>query len=166
MSLLSLAKRAEIVSHLCEGAGIRPASRLTDTSPTTIFALLLKVGTGCDRLHDKLVHFDIRDIRADEIWIFIPEEADAREAGQQPHVRRRVHLPRPHAHAEARHLVPRRQAQRASTQALTRDIRAHLVTVPEVSTDGFAPVAAMGIPRSGELQTGGEQPWFFTAPGA
>jgi hypothetical protein len=49
VSLLSLAKRAEIVSHLCEGAGIRPASRLTNTSPTTILSLLLKVGKGCDR---------------------------------------------------------------------------------------------------------------------
>ena len=75
MSLLSLAKRAEVIAHLCEGAGIRPTSRLASVSQPTILSLLLKVGKGCDRLHDKLVRdFSIHDIQCDEIWSYVQKK--------------------------------------------------------------------------------------------
>jgi predicted Fe-S protein YdhL (DUF1289 family) len=75
VSVLTLAKRAEVIAHLCEGAGIRPTSRLSDVSKPTILALLLKVGEGCNRLHDRFVRdLDIRDIQADEIWSYIQKK--------------------------------------------------------------------------------------------
>lgn len=55
MNVLTLSKRAEVIAHHCEGAGIRPTSRLTDVSKPAILSLLLKVGAGCDHLHDRLV---------------------------------------------------------------------------------------------------------------
>ena len=75
VSLLSLSKRAEVIAHLCEGAGVRPTSRLADVSKPTILSLLLKVGAGCDRLHDKLVRdLSIRDIQCDEIWSYVQKK--------------------------------------------------------------------------------------------
>ena len=51
MHVLSTARRADVVRHLMEGAGVRPASRLTETHKTTISKLILKLGVGCTWLH-------------------------------------------------------------------------------------------------------------------
>src|SRR5688572_10828584 len=85
MNVLSLAKRAEVIAHLCEGAGIRATSRLTGTCKQAILALLLKVGAGCDRLHDRLVRdLDIRDVQADEIWSYIFKKQARIQPGDDP----------------------------------------------------------------------------------
>lgn len=143
MSLLTLSKRSEVIAHLCEGAGIRPTSRLANVSQPTILSLLLKIGTGCDRLHDKLVRgLDIRDIQADEIWSFIQKKQARVQPGDNP------------THGDAYTFLALARTQKliisyrvgkrceADTQAFMRDLRARLVTVPQLSTDGFAPYAA------------------------
>lgn len=143
MSRLSLAKQAEVVAHLCEGAGIRPCSRLTDVSKPTILALLLKVGAGCDRLHDRIVRdLDIRDVQADEIWSYVQKKQARVQPGDDPTfgdcytflgVARVQKL-----------IVSYRVGKRceADTRAFIADLRARLVTVPQLSTDAFAPYRA------------------------
>jgi hypothetical protein len=85
MSLLSLSKRAEVVAHLCDGAGIRSCSRLTNVSQPTILSLLLKMGTGCPRLQDCLVRdLDIREIRANEIWPYVRKKQARVQPGDDP----------------------------------------------------------------------------------
>lgn len=142
VSLLSLAKRAEVIGHLCEGAGIRPTSRLTDVSKPTILALLLKVGTGCDRLHDRLVRdLDIRDIQADEIWSYIQKKQARVEPEDDPtfgDAYTWLALAR-----TQKLIISYRVGKRdeASAMLFAADLRARLVTVPQVSTDGFASYA-------------------------
>ena len=139
MSLLTLAKRAEVIAHLCEGAGIRPTSRLSDVSKPTILALLLKVGEGCNRLHDRFVrNLDIRDIQADEIWSFIQKKQARVTAEDDP------------THGDAYTFLAIARSQKlivsylvgkrddASTQAFVADLRARLLVAPQLSTDGFA----------------------------
>lgn len=143
LHILPLAKRVEVIAHLCEGAGIRPCSRLTDVSKPTILALLLRLGRGCDRLHDRLVRdLDIRYIEGDEIWTFVhkkqarckPEDdptwGDAYTFLAQARSQKLI----------VSYRVGKRDA--ANADAFVRDMRARLVTVPEFVTDAFGPYAA------------------------
>ena len=143
VNVLPLAKRAEVIAHLCEGAGIRPTCRLTDVSKPAVLSLLLKVGAGCDRLHDRLVRdLDIREIQADEIWSYVQKKQARVQPGDDPTwgdcytflgVARVQKL-----------IVSYRVGKRceADTRAFIADLRARLVTVPQLSTDAFAPYRA------------------------
>ncbi|MFO0586767.1 MAG: IS1 family transposase [Polyangiaceae bacterium] len=142
VSLLSLAKRAEVIAHLCEGAGIRPTSRLASVSQPTILSLLLKVGRGCDRLHDRLVRdLSIRDIQCDEIWSYVQKKQARVEPGDDPtwgDAYTWLAIAR-----SQKVIVSYRVGKRdeANAQAFMRDLRARLVTVPQLCSDGFASYA-------------------------
>lgn len=142
MHVLSLQKRAEVIAHLCEGAGIRPTSRLAEVSKPTILSLLLKIGTGCDRIHDRLVRdLDISDIQADEIWSYIQKKQARVQPEDDPTLGDAYTFL---AMATTQKLIiSYRVGKRdeANTQAFVRDLRARLVVVPQVSTDGFASYA-------------------------
>lgn len=140
VSLLSLAKRTEVIAHLAEGAGIRPTSRLCDVSQPTILSLLLRVGTGCDRLHDRLVRdLDIRDIQCDEIWSFIQKKQARVTPQDNPE----------HGDAFSFLAIARTQKiviayrvgkrDQANTDAFMVDLRSRVTTVPQISADGFGP---------------------------
>ncbi|MGK3966351.1 hypothetical protein WMF38_19470 [Sorangium sp. So ce118] len=66
--VLPTAKRVEVVAHLVEGAQSGPTSRLTGVSQPAILSLVLRVGDGCERLHNRLVRgVDCRTVQVDEI---------------------------------------------------------------------------------------------------
>ena len=54
MNVLSRDKQIEVIAALCEGVGIRTASRLTGVNRGTVANLALRVGLGCMELHDRL----------------------------------------------------------------------------------------------------------------
>jgi IS1 family transposase len=137
---LSLPKRIEVIAHLVEGAGIRPTSRLTGVSKPAILALLTRIGLGCDRLHDRLVRdLDIRAIQMDEIWSYVQKKQSRVTAAESPE------------HGDAYTFVALAKASKlviayrvgkrdqASTEAFVTDLRARLLVVPQLSTDGFQP---------------------------
>ena len=71
MNKLDVAKRAQILSMLCEGASMRSVSRLADVSINTVSKLLVDAGRFCAGYHDA----NVRDVKAkrvqvDEIWSF------------------------------------------------------------------------------------------------
>lgn len=139
-NVLPMAKRIEVIAHLCEGAGIRPTSRLTGVSKGTITALLLKIGAGCDRLHDRLVqNLDIREVELDELWTFVQKKAarvkpeDPSEWGDQYTY---LALARTQKVIVSYRVGKRDQA---NTEAFMADMRARLVTVPQISSDGWQP---------------------------
>lgn len=139
MYVLPLQKRAEVISHLCEGAGIRATSRLTGVSQPTILNLLLKVGAGCDRLHDRLVRdLDIREIQVDEIWSYVQKKQARVQPTDDPtwgDAFTYLGLARTQKLVIAYRVGKRNQE---STDAFMADLRARLVTVPSICTDGFA----------------------------
>lgn len=71
MNKLSLAKRVQILSMLCEGSSMRSISRVVDVSINTVSGLLVDAGKACAKHHDKTVR-NVRSkrIQADEIWLF------------------------------------------------------------------------------------------------
>ena len=71
MNRLPVAKRAQILSMLCEGTSMRSASRLADVSINTVSKLLVDFGTLCAAFHHEQVkNVKARRVQVDEIWSF------------------------------------------------------------------------------------------------
>jgi IS1 family transposase len=131
-------KRVDVVRHLVEGASVRTTSRLTDVSLPTVLSTLLKLGAGCDNLHNALVHgLDIREIECDEIWSYIHtkqarvKDEDPAEFGDAYTF---LGMARTKKLIISYHVGKRDEV---ATQVFTKDLRARLVTIPEISTDGW-----------------------------
>src|SRR5580765_11854 len=96
MNKLPVAKRAQILSLLCEGASMRSVSRLADVSINTVSKLLVSAGQACAEFHDQNVR-NVRSkrVQVDEIWSFtyakakqVPNAKAARWGGRYVHVDR------------------------------------------------------------------------------
>jgi IS1 family transposase len=72
MNKLPVAKRAEILSMLCEGSSMRSISRLCDVSINTVSTLLVNAGLVCAAFHDENVRgLKSKRVQCDEIWAFV-----------------------------------------------------------------------------------------------
>ena len=60
MNKLPAAKRAQILSMLCEGSSMRSVSRIVDVSINTVSKLLVDVGRVCAKFHDE----NVRGVKA------------------------------------------------------------------------------------------------------
>jgi IS1 family transposase len=71
MKRLPAAKRAQILSMLCEGTSMRATSRLADVSINTVSKLLVDFGVLCSAFHHEQVRgVKARRVQVDEIWSF------------------------------------------------------------------------------------------------
>jgi IS1 family transposase len=71
MNKLPTAKRAKILTLLCEGMSMRAIARAEDVSQNTVAKALVDAGTACAQMHDELVHdVKAKRIQCDEIWAF------------------------------------------------------------------------------------------------
>lgn len=71
MNQLSVAKRVQILSMLCEGVSLRAISRMSDVSINTVTKLLVDAGQACLRFHDATVlGVKAKRVQCDEIWSF------------------------------------------------------------------------------------------------
>jgi len=71
MNKLPVAKRAQILSMLCEGSSMRSVSRLADVSINTVSKLLVDAGRLCAAFHDDQVrNVKAQRVQVDEIWSF------------------------------------------------------------------------------------------------
>ena len=71
MNKLPVAKRAQILSLLCEGTSMRAVSRLADVSINTVSKLLVDAGRLCAAFHDDQVRgVKAKRVQVDEIWSF------------------------------------------------------------------------------------------------
>src|SRR5439155_16215745 len=72
MNKLPAAKRAQILSMLCEGTSMRSVSRLADVSINTVSKLLVDAGLVCAAFHDQNVRgLKSKRVQCDEIWAFL-----------------------------------------------------------------------------------------------
>jgi IS1 family transposase len=140
MSLLSTDARVRVVSQLVEGSSIASTCRLTDVSKPTVLSLLLRVGEGCSRLHNRLV----RDltcvlVQVDEIWSYI-QKKQARVTERDPVERGDAYTFVGMATGSkliiSYHVGKRDQEH---TDIFVTDLRARLLVAPQLSTDGFQP---------------------------
>jgi hypothetical protein len=72
MNVLSLERRAAVVSDLTDCGSVRATSRQTGVHKTTILSLILKLGEGCQRLHNRMVRgLHVGRVEADEMHAYI-----------------------------------------------------------------------------------------------
>jgi len=86
MNKLPVAKRAQILSMLCEGASMRSVSRLAGVSINTVTKLLVDAGRVCAGFHDEMVRgVTAKRVQVDEIWSFTYAKAkNAETAAKAP----------------------------------------------------------------------------------
>jgi IS1 family transposase len=71
MNKLDTAKRAQILTMLCEGSSMRSVSRIADVSINTVSKLLADAGEACIAIHDETVRgVKAKRVQCDEIWAF------------------------------------------------------------------------------------------------
>ena len=71
MNKLSVAKRAQILSMLCEGSSMRAIERITGASLNTVSKLLIDAGKACWACHDEHVRaVKATRVQCDEIRAF------------------------------------------------------------------------------------------------
>jgi IS1 family transposase len=86
MNRLPIAKRVQILSHLCEGSSMRSISRLVDVSINTVTRELVLAGQACADFHDRTVNnVASKRVQCDEIWSFV--EMKEKAAKQKKHER-------------------------------------------------------------------------------
>jgi IS1 family transposase len=86
MNKLPLAKRAQILTLLCEGVSMRSIERIVGCSINTVDKLLREAGEAALAYHDKAVRgVKAQRIQCDEIWSFVGAKqknvADSKRAG-------------------------------------------------------------------------------------
>ena len=85
MNKLDIAKRAQILSMLTEGASMRSVSRLADVSINTVSKLLIEAGRFCAGFHDaKVRNVKAKRVQVDEIWSFTAAKAKNVSAMKNP----------------------------------------------------------------------------------
>ena len=72
MNILPREKQIEIIAALVEGCSIRATERLTGVHRDTIMRLGVRVGQGCELVHDALMqNQQPAYIEMDEIWGYV-----------------------------------------------------------------------------------------------
>lgn len=139
-NILPLSDRVRVIAHLVEGNSVRATTRLTGVAKGTILRLLVAVGLGCARLHDRLVrNVEASLIEADELYALIGKRekrktsADADELGDAYTFVALCVVSK----LIISHLTGKRDADNA--QSFMYDLRDRVLGRPQLSTDGFSP---------------------------
>jgi len=75
MNVLPLEKQTQIIAGLTEGLSLRSVSRMFDVERNTIGRLALRVGDGCERLHDRMMRdLNVAIVECDEQWDYIAKK--------------------------------------------------------------------------------------------
>src|SRR5579859_2314625 len=90
MNKLSVERRAQILSCLCEGNSVRATCRMLDCSKDAVLKLIVDAGTTCAAYHDEHVRgVQAQRVQCDEVWSFcyakeknVPAEVKGRFVNQ------------------------------------------------------------------------------------
>ncbi|TKD06348.1 transposase [Polyangium fumosum] len=145
-NVLDPEKRLRVLAALVDGNSERAVERMTDVDRKTVRRLALTFGQGAERLHNALARgLRCSLIQCDEIWSYVGKKQARVTLEDGPDVGEAytfVALDTSSRFVIAWH-VGKRDEQ--SAREFMTDVRARLVVMPMVATDGFAPyVAAVG----------------------
>ncbi|MRG97661.1 transposase [Polyangium spumosum] len=145
-NVLDPEKRLRVLAALVDGNSERAVERMTDVDRKTVRRLALTFGQGALNLHNALAR-DLRCslIQCDEIWSYVGKKQARVTEEDGPDVGEAYTFTA--LDASSRFVigwyVGKRDEQ--SAREFMTDVRARLVVMPMVATDGFAPyVAAVG----------------------
>ena len=140
MNRLPLSEQTKIIAHLVDGCSVRATTRLTGAAKGTILRLLVAVGTGCARLHDRLVRsVESSMIEADELYALIGKREKRKTAKDADEIGDAYTFVALCIVSKLiiSHVTGKRDADNAQTFML--DLRDRVLGRPQLSTDGFSP---------------------------
>lgn len=139
-------KRLAVLAALVEGNSERAVSRMTDVNPRTIAKISMELGQGAVNLHNHMareLHCSL--ITVDEIWSYVGKKQNRVTPKDGPDVGEAytfVALDSSSRFVIGWHVGKRNEE---SAKAFMNDVRARLVVMPAMTSDGFAPyVNAIG----------------------
>jgi IS1 family transposase len=147
MSVLSTEQRLHVLAGLVDGNSERAIERMTGVERKTIRRLALRLGNAAQSLHNTIARdLSVSCIENDEIWSYVGKKqarvTDAENAAGLGEAYTFVALAMP-----SRFVVTWKVGKRddATADAFITDLRARLVTMPAMTSDGFpaypAPIA-------------------------
>lgn len=146
VNVLPREKRIAVLAALVEGNSERAVERMCDVNRETVGRLALAFGAGAQRLHDRLARdLSCSQIIADELWGYVYAK-EARVRPDHPAGAGEAYtfsaLDKTSRFVITWHVGKRDQE---STNAFVKDLRARLLVMPSITTDGFVPyVSAVG----------------------
>lgn len=140
MNILPFDRQVAVIAALTEGLSIRATERLTRVHRDTVMRLGMRVGYGCDSIHDALMR-DVRStlIEVDELWAFIGKK--------QKRVTPDDTFDKGDCYTfmamDATHkaILAYRSGKRdaLNTELFINDVRARVLGAPVISSDGYGP---------------------------
>jgi IS1 family transposase len=145
-NVLSDEKRLAVLAALVDGNSERAVERMTDVDRKTVRRLAIALGEGAVNLHNRLARgLSCSLVQVDEIWSYVQKkearvtEKDGPDVGEAYTF---VALDSSSRFVIGWHVGKRDQA---STDTFMQDVRARLVVMPAMTSDGFAPyISAIG----------------------
>ena len=138
MNILPFDKQVAAIAALTEGCSIRATERLTSIHRDTITRLGVRVGQGCARLHDGLMHdLNVNFIELDEIWSYVGKKQRRVQPDDSPDVGDAYTFTALDATSKA--FLAYRVGKRTSehTQAFLADLGERIINRPQISSDAF-----------------------------
>jgi IS1 family transposase len=138
MNVLPRDKQIAVIAALTEGCSIRSVERLTDIHRDTIMRLGVRIGNGCETLHDLTMRgLNVGRIELDEAWSFVAKKQrhlkpdDPADFGDQY-----VFLALAGA---AKAIISWHVGKRdgENCRDFLADLRSRVIGAPEISSDGF-----------------------------
>ena len=139
-------KRLLVLRALLDGNSERAVARIAEVGRATVSRVALALGAGAQRLHDRLVRGLRCDlVQADEMFAFVQKKAARVTADDPPDVGEAYIFAG--MDTRSRLAITWRVGRRDQTtcDAFITDMRARLLVMPQITTDGFAPyIASIG----------------------
>lgn len=138
MNHLSIEKQIAAVAALTEGMSIRATERLTGAHRDTIMRLGVRVGQGCARLHDALMHgLQISALELDELWAYVGKKQARVEPGEVADKGDMYSFLALDATCKAivSFYTGKRGAQ--STRYFISDLRQRVINQPQITSDAY-----------------------------
>jgi len=144
MPILAPEKRLAVLAALVDGNSVRATSRMTEVNLRTILRFGVQLGDGAARLHNRLVRdLNCPLIENDEIWSYVGKKqarvSEIENAAGLGEAYTFVALAMP-----SRFVITWKVGKRdeETADAFMSDLRARLVVMPSMTSDGFSPYPA------------------------
>ncbi len=131
-------KRVRVLAALLDGNSERAVERMTDVNRRTISRLVLALGAGAERLHDRLVR-DLRTplVQVDEVWGYVAKKNARVTENDAPGIGEAYTFVG--MDTLSRLVIAWRVGRRdqETCDAFISDLRARLLVMPQLTSDGF-----------------------------
>lgn len=139
MNILPFDRQIQAISALTEGVSIRATERLTAIHRDTVMRLGVRVGEGCQRLHDGLFRdLQVPVLEFDEIWSYVGKKQARTQIGE---IEKGDQYTYTALASTSRAIIAYRVGKRDedTTRAFVNNVWERIINRPQISTDGFGP---------------------------